>query len=162
MTPKLKKIILMIVIAGILFLVYVMFFKKQDVKESLITGSNALSGRTVKETKLLGNQITQALVQIESLNLDRNVIDSKLFKSLIDRSEPIISEPIGRRNPFAPLSDTSVNYNSGVASTTNATTTRNASTTTQTLPIITNATETQSTTTRTSATSSNFLPNTGL
>jgi len=157
MTPKLKKIILMVVFVVVLFLIYVIFFKKPDAPETLIAGSDSLGGRTVAETKVLGNQITQALVQIESLKLDRNVIDGKLFKSLVDRSEPIISEPVGRRNPFAPLSDTSVNYNSGVS----ATTTRNASTTNQTLPKIINATST-STTTRPTGTSTNFLPNAGL
>lgn len=157
MTPKLKKIILTVSFIGILFLIYVMFIKKPEEQDPLIAGMDSLKVRTVEETKILGDQITQALIQIESLKLDRNVIDSNLFKSLIDRSEPIISEPVGRRNPFAPLSDTSVNYNSGVGSVdNNSTTTIRTSTTTSTLPPVNN---TQPTTTRPSATSSNFLPN---
>lgn len=154
MTPKLKKIILILVVIGILFLVYVMFFKKQDTAEVLISGSNFLNTKNVAETKLLGDQITQALIQIESLKLDRNVIDSSLFKSLIDRSEPILAEPVGRRNPFAPLSDTSVNYTSGVGS--GASTSTSTSTSTRNFPNVNNSTTTQ----RNGSSSDNFLPNT--
>ena len=76
-----------------------------------ISGTDALAQRrSINETKLLGEQITQALIQIESLTLSREIFDNEIFQSLDDKSRNIQPEPAGRRNPFAPLSDTSVNY----------------------------------------------------
>jgi len=112
MTPKLKKIIITVVVLGILFFAYNLFFggQKED-KNVLISGSNGLGvTRNVAETQALGKQITQALVQIDSLNLDRSIFENSVFKTLMDRSESISPEPVGRKNPFAPLSDTSVNF----------------------------------------------------
>jgi hypothetical protein len=111
MTPKLKKIIIVIVIIAIGYFAYSMFFKKAEDPMSFITNTNSLNTtRNLADTQALGNQITQALVQIESLTLDKSVFDNPIFRSLDDKSEVISSEPLGRRNPFAPLTDTSVNF----------------------------------------------------
>ena len=94
----------------VVFFLYTTFFGKDNNKQ-LISGTNSLANvRSVSETKILGEQITQALIQIESLRLDRSIFDNPILSSLTDRNQNISSEPIGRRNPFAPLSDTSVNY----------------------------------------------------
>lgn len=109
MKSVIKKIIIAVVILGLIYFVYSMFFKKTE-DDSLISGTNSLTpSRNLAETQLLGNQITQALIKIESLNLDRSVFQNPIFRSLVDRSEPILDEPVGRTNPFAPLSDISVN-----------------------------------------------------
>ena len=91
---------------------YTMFFQSTDGdSDLLISGTNSLSGNSNStDVQILGNQITQALTQIGSLNLDRSVFESPVFRSLVDISRPIDQEPAGRRNPFAPLSDTSVNF----------------------------------------------------
>lgn len=112
MKSVIKKIIITVVIIGLIYFVYSMFFKKSE-NDALISGTNTFTpSRNLAETQLLGNQITQALIRIESLNLDRGVFENPIFRSLVDRSEPIIEEPVGRTNPFAPLSDTSVNVDS--------------------------------------------------
>jgi hypothetical protein len=105
MTPKLKKIITTLVVIGIVYFGYTNFVQRDSSNSgSLISGANGLSNqRNLAETQALGNQITQALIQIESLSLDRSIFENSIFKSLNDRSEPINSEPIGRTNPFAPL-----------------------------------------------------------
>jgi hypothetical protein len=114
MTPKLKKIIITVLVLGLAFIAYMIFMNKSDNSDELISGTNSLAQRrSITETKVLGEQITQALIQIESLQLDRSIFDSPVFNSLIDKSKKITSEPVGRRNPFAPLSDTSVNYVQG-------------------------------------------------
>jgi hypothetical protein len=113
MTPKLKKIIIIVIILVLAFIAYSVFFKKSEEKDTLISSTNTLgSSRSVEETKILGQQITQALLQIELLRLDKAVFSNPVFVSLEDRSEPILAQPVGRKNPFAPLSDTSVNYSS--------------------------------------------------
>jgi hypothetical protein len=117
MTPKLKKIIIGILVIAVLFTVWAIFFKSDPEVDSLISGSSgSVSGRSLGDAQVLGAQITQALIQIESLELDETVFDNAIFRSLVDRSQLIEKEPIGRRNPFAPLSDTSVNFNSSVSS----------------------------------------------
>ncbi len=104
MTPKLKKIIIVIVLLVISFFVYSNFIKKDSQPTELISGARGLtSTRNLAEIQVLGTQITQALIQIESLSLDREIFNNSIFRSLNDRSEPIGSEPIGRSNPFAPL-----------------------------------------------------------
>lgn len=117
MTPKLKKIIIAVVIIAVAYFAYSMFFKTSDDDANLISGTNSLSSsRNLADTQVLGNQITQALIQIEALTLDRSVFENAIFRSLTDKSEVISPEPVGRRNPFAPLEDTSVNFDSNLPS----------------------------------------------
>ena len=111
MKPLIKKIIITLVIVALVYFAYSMFFKKSEDDGALISGTNGLSStRNLAETQILGNQITQALIQIESLSLDKSVFSNPIFGSLVDRSEIISPEPIGRKNPFASLSDTTVNF----------------------------------------------------
>jgi hypothetical protein len=108
MTPKLKKIILLILLAIVLFVVYAVFIKKDPTNTSdgnLITGGGVLS----EDARALGNQISQALLRLEQIKLDRNIFTNNIYVTLVDRSEPIIDEPIGRPNPFAPIGDISLN-----------------------------------------------------
>jgi hypothetical protein len=108
MTPKLKKIILVILLAIVLFVVYAVFIKKDPtntVDGNLITSGGVLS----EDARALGNQISQALLRLEQIKLDRNIFTNNIYVTLVDRSEPIIDEPIGRPNPFAPIGDISLN-----------------------------------------------------
>lgn len=123
MTPKLKKIIATLLILGILFVVYAIFIKQDPTQAPLVnTGGNSqLSG----DAQQLGNQISQALLRIEQIKLDRAIFNSDIYKSLHDRSQPIIEEPIGRTNPFAPIGAVSLNSNiRNTSSTTTATSTK--------------------------------------
>lgn len=110
MKSLIKKIIILVIVLVVGYLAYSMFFKKAEDSNTLISGSNGLGGRNIADTQVLGSQITQALIQIESLNLDGSIFNNPIFQSLIDKSQPINPQPAGRRNPFAPLADTSVNY----------------------------------------------------
>jgi len=124
MTPKLKKIILTILAIIILFIVYAVFIKSDPTNPELVKGSSSVAGS--EEAKILGNQISQALLRIEQIKLDKSIFSSEIYLTLKDRSQAIAEEPIGRSNPFAPLGDTSVN------SITRATTTATSSKTTGT------------------------------
>lgn len=107
MKALIQKIIISLVAVGVLYFAYNMFFGSSNNDDVLISGTNNLSARNLAEVQVLGKQITQALVQIESLSLDRSIFENSIFNSLIDRGESIAPEPIGRSNPFAPLGENS-------------------------------------------------------
>lgn len=104
MTPKLKKIILIVLALVIIFVIYAVFIKKDPTSESLIGASP-----TTSNAQVLGNQISQALLRIEQIKLDKTIFSDVIYRTLVDRSEPISEEPIGRANPFAPIGTISVN-----------------------------------------------------
>jgi hypothetical protein len=134
MTPKLKKIIIALAVLGILFVLYTVFIKSDPVVDPLVEGRSPIAGGvTDQDSQAISSQITQALLKIEQIKLDRSIFENQIFASLEDRSEEIIDEPVGRSNPFAPLGDTSVNVttraNLNMGSDTQATTTESATTT---------------------------------
>jgi TolA-binding protein len=107
MTPKLKKISITLLALGALFILYAILKPSPD-KVSLTDGLSAPKGSlSSAEAQELGNQITQALIQIKQISLDTSIFDDEIYKSLKDRSQQISEEPIGRPNPFAPLGDIS-------------------------------------------------------
>jgi hypothetical protein len=116
MTPKLKKIIIGIVGAIILFIVYAVFIKPDPSATPLV--DNGSDSNVSADAQLLGTQISQALLRIEQIKLDRSIFSSDIYRSLKDRSRPIIDEPMGRPNPFAPLGKISINSNTRVATST--------------------------------------------
>jgi hypothetical protein len=130
MTPKLKKIILTILIIIILFVVYAVFIKK-DPTENPLVDSQDLSGNS----QILDNQITQALLRIEQIKLDKSIFSDAIYKTLVDRSEPISQEPIGRANPFAPIGSISLNSNTRTSTSTPSTSTAPASTAPASKPV---------------------------
>lgn len=138
MTPKLKKIIIILILAIVLFVVYAVFIKKDPTSQSLVTTGSTASA----DAQVLGTQISQALLKIEQIKLDRAIFTSDIYKTLVDRSEPITDEPIGRSNPFAPIGEISVSSsvrNVQVSSSTPATTVQ-ATTTPKVTPSVTPAT----------------------
>ncbi len=141
MTPKLKKIILIILIIGILFVVYSVFIKKDPEADSLLNSS--AKQKTYGDTKLIGNQISQALFRLESIKLDKTIFTNKVYLSLTDRSQTISDEPVGRLNPFAPIGD--ISFTSTIRSTSTNSTSTNATSTKNNKPN-TNATSTATTT----------------
>lgn len=110
MTPKLKKIIILIIVLAILFVVYAVFIKADPVNTALIDG-RATGKKSVgqEDARALGTQISQALLRIEQISLDKTIFNDAVYISLKDRSQPITDEPIGRDNPFAPIGQVSVN-----------------------------------------------------
>jgi hypothetical protein len=99
MLEKNKKLIIGIVLILASFFVYSRFFgPNSDRQLGLIQ-----SGPAISSTEVLGTEIIRAINQINSLTLDKSVFTDPVFQTLIDRSQPIESEPRGRNNPFAPL-----------------------------------------------------------
>jgi len=110
MTPKLKKIITGLIVAIIVFVAYAIL--KPDPTNEVLVGNREggiVGAVSNQQARVLGAQISQALLKIDQIKLDRSVFENPIFKSLKDRSQNIEPEPIGRTNPFAPLGDTTVN-----------------------------------------------------
>lgn len=99
MTPKLKKIIIVILILILMFLGYAIFVKPDPQQVSLVDGRNNLQ----QDTRILGTQISQSLLRIEQIKLNKDIFTNPLYISLVDRGRPIGQEPVGRQNPFAPI-----------------------------------------------------------
>jgi TolA-binding protein len=136
MTSKLKKIIFTIVALIIIFVVYAVFIKKDPSVDPLITGAE----RSGPSAQLLGTQISQALLRIEQIKLDKTIFNNELYRSLQDRSIPIEQEPKGRQNPFAPIG--AISPVSAVRSTSTQSSTTTSATTTSSTSTVTSTTST--------------------
>lgn len=51
-----------------------------------------------------GQEVVDTLRQLDAVKLDGTLLSNQAFASLQDFSTQIIPEPVGRPNPFAPLS----------------------------------------------------------
>lgn len=100
---KYKKIIIILAVAIIIFLVYAfMSGSEPQGSESLLTSSNQQQNQST-QSRIVGNEIVAALNQIETLKLSRDIFDDPVFRSLVDRSQPLPNEPVGKTNPFSPI-----------------------------------------------------------
>ncbi len=113
MFEKYKKIIIVIILLGIGLVAYLLL-KPDPTAEKSISISDS-----IEETELLSQEVLRAISQIKSLKLDRSIFDDPVLKSLDDKSEEIKDQPVGRNNPFAPLSGVSEGSVVNVQSNTN-------------------------------------------
>jgi len=104
---KYKKIILTILITIVLFFAYSFFFGESSQNDELIT-STASTGTSRTANDVVGAEIIQALNHIEALKLDRTIFEDPIYRSLIDRSQEIEPEPVGKNNPFDPINTSGV------------------------------------------------------
>ncbi len=96
-SPSIQKLIVAVVV--ILALGYVAF--------TTLTGEVSLEeGDSIVSPQ--GEEILILADKLESINIDTDLFSSPLFTSLVDISVPIIEEPKGRPNPFAPIGNDTV------------------------------------------------------
>jgi len=112
MIGKYKNIIIVGVIIALGLIAY-SFLKPAPTAETLLATTERQDSAQV-----LGDEISSAISQINSLKLDRGVLDDPVVKNLKDHSKPIIAEPVGRKNPFAPIGQDSGNSASSTISST--------------------------------------------
>lgn len=72
-------------------------------------GGSSSTGTTITtqstEGQSAGDQaLVATLLQLRAVKLDGGILSDPVYKSLQDYSTAIIPEPVGRENPFAPLS----------------------------------------------------------
>lgn len=54
-------------------------------------------------TNAPGQDLVETLLALRAVNLDGTIFTESAFMGLQDYSTPIVPEPVGRTNPFAPL-----------------------------------------------------------
>lgn len=71
----------------------------------VIKGDSAtlVGGERINDAKLTSDQFLRQLNEIKSYDLSGDVLRDERFRSLVDFTEPIVPQPIGRENPFAPV-----------------------------------------------------------
>jgi hypothetical protein len=93
---KYKNIIIVAVIIVIVAFSYNLFAGKTD--KNLLTSEVKEAKNSVLETDLLS-----ILIDLRLIKLDDSIFSDKAFQSLRDFGQDIVPEPVGRKNPFAPV-----------------------------------------------------------
>ena len=92
---KKHKIIIVVFIAIIfLFVIYSVYFPSDN--DASLTRAN--NDGEVGQQELLA-----LLASLKSIELDESLFNTPVFKSMIDFSQKLTPEPVGRRNPFLPF-----------------------------------------------------------
>lgn len=95
-----KTILIVIALIIIGFVVYSMFFSGED-DVALLEQTPVGGGAT-------GGEILALLDTLRGIDFNTGVLDSTLFRSLVDFGVELTPEPVGRPNPFAPVGVDSV------------------------------------------------------
>lgn len=85
--------ILIIILIGLLILAYKVMFVTD-------TGGDSI----VDENVIAAQRVESVLKEIESINFDTSVVQDQNFQSLRSIETPFLSLPVGRSNPFSPVS----------------------------------------------------------
>jgi hypothetical protein len=88
-----KTALAFIVILVLLFFGYEIFLAKPAQQQN--SGSSS--------AQVIGAQILSMLAQIKTISLDGSVLHDSRFAALRDLSPALVPQPVGRRNPFAPI-----------------------------------------------------------
>ncbi|MEK9167868.1 MAG: hypothetical protein AAB769_00845 [Patescibacteria group bacterium] len=96
---KYKKILIWFGVIIVVFVLYSMFFTKDD---NLANGG-IVSAPAADAQFTAGREIIALLTDLKALQLKDEVFQSNVFRSLEDFSLPVAPEPQGRQNPFAPI-----------------------------------------------------------
>ncbi|HEY4502429.1 MAG TPA: hypothetical protein VJH21_01190 [Candidatus Paceibacterota bacterium] len=93
---KYKLTIFALVIFAVLAFVYLFYFSGDQT--DTLTSNGSTAGATTVDEELLA-----LLLSMKSIKLDATVFQSPEFRSLVDFSRILETEPAGRLNPFASL-----------------------------------------------------------
>ncbi len=103
MTNLLKNLLIALAVAALLFVGY--FFYLKDFLAERSGDGDTISADSV--SALSAEEETQNLLArlnlLNSITIDESVFEDTRFKSLIDFREDLGREPVGRKNPFAPI-----------------------------------------------------------
>ena len=75
--------------------------------DSLLTSQSGIS------TSPISKELLSTLGDLRGIKLDNSVFDEPTFLSLVDFGTGIPPQPLGRKNPFAPLGETRVEEGAG-------------------------------------------------
>jgi hypothetical protein len=110
--PKIKNIIIFLVIAAIFVLVYIFFLKPKPPIASLVsTGDTPVAQNTgvVNTNSTLSQNFLSVLLNVKNIKLNDDIFSDNAFTSLHDSSITLTPDGTeGRINPFAPIGADSV------------------------------------------------------
>ena len=86
--------ILVIILLGLLVIAYKTIFMSSSVEPVDMTADEIQSG----------DEAIGILDQMKNINFDTSITENESFKSLRSIEIPLISLPVGRRNPFSSIS----------------------------------------------------------
>ncbi len=98
MSQKIKQIIIVIVIVGISFFGFKMFFTSDT--PAGVSLSVDSSGDTYFSA---GQEILLLLEQLSNISLDNSIFSNQIFLSLVSFERPLDPQIEGRPNPFLPI-----------------------------------------------------------
>lgn len=104
-----KNLLLMLVLLVAGFYLYSYFFVGGDTSTEVLTVTT-LSG---EDTALAGDLLL-VLADLRTLKLDESLFSDPVFQSLKNFRVELTPEPIGRDNPFAPLTGAGSSQNSSI------------------------------------------------
>ncbi|OGI94599.1 hypothetical protein A3A03_02595 [Candidatus Nomurabacteria bacterium RIFCSPLOWO2_01_FULL_40_18] len=110
--PKIKNIIIFIIIAAIFVLIYMYFIKKSPDTPALVSSSPSSTTSNTADTgtspsadsSLVTQNFLNLLLSVKNISLKDTIFSDEAFISLHDSSITLIPDGNeGRVNPFAPL-----------------------------------------------------------
>ncbi len=95
---KYKNLITILVVVGMLALVYFWFSGKgeDDTSSSIVQNAGALEIPPDRKIVIL-------VRKAEGISLDRSIFESGMLGSLVDFSQQIIPQSVGKQDPFSPF-----------------------------------------------------------
>ena len=105
-TSLLKSKTALIIIGGVIIglTAWYVLIRNAGPEEALVQGETVAVGVASPEERA----ILDTLLQLHEIQLSGNIFTNPAFTALRDFRTEIVAEPIGRRNPFAPLDATEV------------------------------------------------------
>lgn len=91
-----RTLIITIIVIGVFVAYQQLYVKARDgrVLSSQVAGASGSAA---------GQEIINVLSGIRGINLDTSIFEDDTFNSLVDFTQEVRSEPVGRSNPFAPV-----------------------------------------------------------
>ncbi len=96
MSPLIRNLAFAFGLALILWFGYTLFIQQSD---ELVTSN----GVGTSDAALAGQSFFVELQKIQAVNLHGEVLNDARFQSLVDLRQDVVPEPVGRKNPFLPV-----------------------------------------------------------
>ncbi|MDD5050405.1 MAG: hypothetical protein PHV93_01525 [Candidatus Pacebacteria bacterium] len=96
-----KTIIIIIILAGVLFLGY-WYYRSPGTPSGALLVQTTGTG-TDDQGLVIGQKTIALLQELQKVNIDNSIFSTTAFQSLQDFGVEIQAEPVGRPDPFAPV-----------------------------------------------------------
>lgn len=70
---------------------------------TFLTRGTVDDGLVTEQTAPVGQEVIRLLNELSAIHIDKTVIQSQAYQSLVDYSVPVAAEPVGKTNPFGAI-----------------------------------------------------------